>query len=214
MLLLLFNHPVVSNSLLYYGMLPARPPCPSPFPGVCPSSCSLHCWCYPAISSLDALFSFCPQSFPTSGTFPMSHLFVSEYQNPGASASASALPVNIQGWSQLKLTSLISLLSPKDFQESSPAPQFEGINPLAFCLLYGPALTTVCDHWKDHSFDYRDLCWQSNVSQHTRVCHHFPAKKQSFSDFMAAVTVLCDFGVEKRGNLSLFPPFPFLFAMQ
>ena len=162
MLLLLFNHPVVSNSLLYYGMLPARPPCPSPFPGVCPSSCSLHCWCYPAISSLDALFSFCPQSFPTSGTFPMSHLFVSEYQNPGASASASALPVNIQGWSQLKLTSLISLLSPKDFQESSPAPQFEGINPLAFCLLYGPAVTTVCDHWE--GLDYMDLCQQSIVS--------------------------------------------------
>ena len=111
MLLLLFNHPVVSDSLLYHGMLPARPPCPSPSPGVCPSSCSLHCWCHAAISSSDALFSFCTQSFPASGTFPMSCLFASDDQNPGASASASALPVNIQGWSHLKLTSLISLLS-------------------------------------------------------------------------------------------------------
>ena len=76
-----------------------------------PSSCSLHQWCHPAVSSSDALFSFYPQSFPALGTFPMSHLFVSNNQNPGASASASALPVNIQGWSSLRLTSLISLLS-------------------------------------------------------------------------------------------------------
>ena len=62
MLLLLFNDPVVSDSLLYHGMLPSRPPCPSPSPGVCPSSCSLHCWCHAAISSSDTLFSFCTQS--------------------------------------------------------------------------------------------------------------------------------------------------------
>ena len=58
--------------------------------------------------------------------------------------------------------------SPKDFQRSSPAPQFEGINSLVFCL-YGPALTAILDHWEDHSLDYTDLCQQSNVSafQHT-----------------------------------------------
>ena len=53
---------------------------------------------------------------------------------------------------------------PIDSQESSPALQFEGINPLVFCLLYGSALTTVHDHWEDHSLDYSDLCWQSNGS--------------------------------------------------
>ena len=157
MLLLLFNHPVMSNSLLYQGQLPTRHPCPSPSPRVCPSSRSLHCWCHPAISSYDALFSFCPQSFPASGNFPMSCLFASDDQSPGASASTSALPVNIQGWSHLKLLS-------KGLKESSPAPQFEGINPLAFCLLYGPALTTICDHWEDYSLDYTDLCRQSIVS--------------------------------------------------
>ena len=59
--------------------------------------------------------------------------------------------------------------NPRGSQESSLAPQFEGINSLAFCLLYGPNLTTVHDHWEDHSFDYKDLRWQSNVSafQHT-----------------------------------------------
>ena len=65
--------------------------------------------------------------------------------------------------------SLRSPCCPRDFQESSPAPQFKGINSLAFCLLCGPALTTVCDHWEDHSLDYLDFCWQSNISsfQHT-----------------------------------------------
>ena len=101
--------PVLSDSLWPHGLQLARPPCPSPSPGVCPSSCSLHHWCHPAISSSDALFSFCPQSFPASGIFPMSWLFAPDDQNTGA--SASVLPVNIQGWSPLRLTGLISLLS-------------------------------------------------------------------------------------------------------
>ena len=89
----------------------ARPPCPSQSPKVFPSSCPLHRWCHPAISSSDALFSLCPQSFPASGTFPMSQLFVSEDQNTGTSASASVLPMRIQCRFPLRLTSLISLLS-------------------------------------------------------------------------------------------------------
>ena len=76
-----------------------------------PSSCSLHSWCHPAISSSDALFSFCPQSFPASGTFPMSRLFTSDEQNTGVSASASVLPTSIQDWFSLRFTSLIFLLS-------------------------------------------------------------------------------------------------------
>ena len=93
-----------------YGLQHARPPCPSPSLGVCPSSCSLHQGYHPASSSSDALFS-CPQPFPTSGTFPMSYLFASDDQKIGASASASVLPVNIQGCSPLRLTGIISLLS-------------------------------------------------------------------------------------------------------
>ena len=85
-------------------------------PKVCPSLCSLHRWCHPAISSSDALFSFCPQSFPESGTFPMSWLFTSD-QNNGASASTSALAMSIHGWFPLRLTGLVSLL----FKELSGA---------------------------------------------------------------------------------------------
>ena len=73
--LLLFSHPFMSDSLRPHGLQHARPPCPSPSLGVCPSSCSFHQWCHPAISSSDSFFSFCPQSFPPPGTFPMSWLF-------------------------------------------------------------------------------------------------------------------------------------------
>ena len=142
--MLLFSHPVTSNSLRPHGLQHTRPPFPSPSPGICWRSSSLHQWYHPAISSSDAFFSFCLQSFPESGTFPMSLLFTSDDQNNGVSASASVLTVNIQGCSSLRLTGLISLVS-KGHQESSPAPQFKGIRSLALCLLCGPALTSICD---------------------------------------------------------------------
>ena len=145
--LLLFSCQVVLDSSCLYGLQHPRPPCPSPSPRVCPRSYSLHQWCCPTISSSNALFSFCSQSFPASGTLLTSHLFSSDDQNSGASASASVLPVTIQGWSPLRLTGLISLL-PRDFQNSSPAPQFEGMNSLVFCLLYSPG------------FEYKWFIWE------------------------------------------------------
>ena len=78
-------------------------------PGVCSNSCSLSWWCHPTISSSVALFSFLPQSFPAWGSFPISQLFTSGDQSIGALASASVLPMNIQGWFPLELTGLISL---------------------------------------------------------------------------------------------------------
>ena len=98
-------------TLCHHGLQHARPPCSLPSLEICPSSCPLHQLCHPAISSSDALFSFCPQSFPASGTFPMSQLFALGDQNTVASASASALPMSIQGWFPLGLTDLLSLLS-------------------------------------------------------------------------------------------------------
>ena len=110
-----------------------------------------------------ALFSICPQSFPAPGSFPMSCLLASDDQNTGALASASVLPVIIQGWSPLRLTGLISLLS-KALLVVFSSTTVWGISSLAFCLLYGPALTIIREHWEDHSLDYTDLCQQSNVS--------------------------------------------------
>ena len=104
-----FSCPVVSNSLRSLELQHTRPFCPSTSPEVYPSSCSLHQWCHPAISSSDAHFFSCSQSFQASGTFPMGCLFASDDQNSGA--SASVLPVNTQGWFPLRWTGLISLLS-------------------------------------------------------------------------------------------------------
>ena len=96
-------------------------------------------------------------SLPASGSSQMNWLFASGGQSIGASASASELPMNIQGWFPLGLAGLISLLS-KDSQESSPAPQFKSINFLALSLLYGPTLTSIHGYWKNHSFDYSMVC--------------------------------------------------------
>ena len=89
----------------------ARPPCPSPTPGVYSNSCPLSWWCHPAISSSVGPFSSWPQSLPTSGSFPMNQLFMWDGQSTGVSASATVLPMNTQDWSPLGWTGCISLQS-------------------------------------------------------------------------------------------------------
>ena len=98
------------DSLQPYGLRHARLSCHSLSPRVCWNSCLLSRWCYPTVSSSVAPFSPCPQSFLESGSFRMSWLFASGGKSIGASASASVLPVNIQGWFPLGLTGLISML--------------------------------------------------------------------------------------------------------
>ena len=88
-----------------------RPPCASPTPGVYTNSCPSSQWCHPAISSSVVPFSSCPQSFPASGSFPMSQLFEWGGQSTGVSASESVLPMNTQDWSPLGWTGWISLQS-------------------------------------------------------------------------------------------------------
>ena len=92
-----FSFSVVSDSLRCHEPQHARPPCPSPTPGVYPNSCPLSRWCHPAISSSVIRFSSCPQSFPASGSFQMSQFFTSSGQRIEILASASILPMNIQG---------------------------------------------------------------------------------------------------------------------
>ena len=94
-----------------YWLEHARPPYSSPAPWTCSHSCPSSRWCHPAISSSVGPFSSCPQSFPAPGSFPMSQFLTSGGQSIGVSASTSALPMNIQDWSPLGLTGLISLQS-------------------------------------------------------------------------------------------------------
>ena len=107
---LLFSHSVTSDSLHPPRLQNARLPCPSPSPGIC-SIMSTSPWCHPTISSSVVPFVSCPQSFAASGSFTVSQLFTSGGQSIGVSASASVLPVNVQSWFPLGLTSLIFLLS-------------------------------------------------------------------------------------------------------
>ena len=110
-MLLLLSCSVMSDSSRPHGLQHARLSCPSPSAEACSNSCPLSQWCHPTIWSPVIPFASCLQSFPASGSFLMSWLFVSSGQSLGASASPSVLPMNIQDWFPLGLTGLISLQS-------------------------------------------------------------------------------------------------------
>ena len=106
-----FSCSVMSESSQSHGLQHTRLPCPAATPGACSNSYPLSLWCHPTVLSSVAPFSSCLQSFPASGSFPVSQLFTSGGQRTGATASASVLPVNIQDWSPLGWTGWISLQS-------------------------------------------------------------------------------------------------------
>ena len=111
LLIIQFSHSVMSDSLWPHESQHARPPCPSPTPGVHPDSRPSSQWCHPAISSSGVPFSSCPQSFPASESFPMSQLFAWGGLSTGVSALASFLAKKSQGWSPSEWTGWISLQS-------------------------------------------------------------------------------------------------------
>ena len=146
-----FSCSVMSDSLRPHELQHARPLHQSPTPGVHPNSCPSSRWCHPTISFSIVPLSSCPQSFPASESFQMSQLFTSGSQSIGVSASTLVLPVNTQDWSPLGWTG--SPCSPRDSQESSPTPQFKSINSSVLSFLHNPTLTSIHDHWKNHSLD-------------------------------------------------------------
>ena len=153
-----FSHSVVSNTFQSHGLQYASFSCPSWTLGACSNSCPLSQWCHPTISSSVTPFFSCLQSFPASGSLQMSQFFPSDDQSIGTLASASVFPMNIQDWFPLILTGLISLQS----KEHSRVFSNTTVQKLSF--LYSPILTSIHDYWENHSFDYTDLCRQSNVS--------------------------------------------------
>ena len=129
-------------------------------PGACSGSCPLSRWCNLTISSSATWFSFCLQSFP------VSQLFASYGQIIEASALASVLPMNIQGWFPLELTILISL-QPKGLSRvfsSTTLQKHQFLGAFFMVQFSHPYMTTGEKKNKQHSFDYMDLCWQSDVS--------------------------------------------------
>ena len=106
-----FSCSVMSNSLQPHESQHARPPCPSPTPGIHSNSCLSSWWCHPAISSSVISFSSCAQFLPATESFPISQLFAWGGQSTGVSALASVLQMNTHGWSPLEWSGWISLQS-------------------------------------------------------------------------------------------------------
>ena len=155
----------MSNSLWPHGPQHARLPCPSLSPRVCSNSCPVSQWCYLTISSSATLFSFCLQSFPASGSFPVSQFFAWGGQSIGASASASqadteVFPINIESWFPSRLTGLISLqskrLSRVFFSTTIWKYQFFDSQTSMVQLSH---MATVYDYWKNHRFAYIEAKW-------------------------------------------------------
>ena len=133
-----------------HGLQHASLLCPSLSPRVCSNSCPLNQWWY--------LIFFCLQSFPASGSFPVSQFFTSGGQSIGASASLSVLPWRTGFWVDFLEDWMVwSTCNQKDSQESSIVRQFKSINLGALNLLYGPTLIFIHDNWKNHSFNYMDF---------------------------------------------------------
>ena len=158
-----FSHSVMSDSLWPHELHHARPPCPSPTPGVHPNPCPSSLWCHPAISSSFIPFSSCPQSLPSSESCPMSQLFSWGGKSTGVSALASVLPMNIWDWSPLGWTGWISLQSKGLSGVFSNFTVWKHQSSV-LSFFHSPTLTSIHDYWKNHSLDQMDLCWQSNVS--------------------------------------------------
>ena len=127
-----------------------------------PNSSPLSRWCHPTISSSVVPFSAHVQSFPASGSFEMSQLFASGGQSIGVSASASVLPINPQNWYPLGWTVWISLQS-KGLSRIFSSTTVQKHQFFGAQLFYSPTLTSIHDHWKNHSLDETDLCWLSNL---------------------------------------------------
>ena len=156
---------ILIPALWPHGLQHTRLLCRPLSPGAFSNSCPLSRWCHSTILSSTTPFSSCPQSFPASGSFPVSWLFSSDGQSIGTSASASVLPINIQGWFPLGLTSLISLQSKWLSRVFSGITvqnrQFFGTVYVFFMVqLSHPHMTTG----KAINSDCMDICWQSDAS--------------------------------------------------
>ena len=152
----------MSNSLRPHELQHARPPCPSPAPGVHSNSRPFSRGCHPTMSSSVVPFFSRLQSSPALGSFPMSRLFASGGQRIGVSASTSVLPMNTNEHPRLVSFRMdwLDLLAIQGTLKSL----FQYHSSSALSFLYSPTLTSIHDYWKNYSFGYTDPCWQSNVS--------------------------------------------------
>ena len=188
-------------------------PCPTLSPGICSNSCPLSQWCYPTISFFADPFSFCIQSFPVLGYFPMSCVFTSGGQSIGASISLSVLPMNIQSWFTLGLTGLV-------FQSKGSSRVFSSNHSLkasvssVLTLLYDSTLTCINDYWKKTSWTIQTFVGKVIsllLDMPSWFVIAFFSKEQLSFNFMAAVTIYSDFGSKENKICHCFHFFPIYF---
>ena len=201
------------DSLHPHGLQHARLSCPSPTPGACSNSCPLNRWCHPTISFSVIPFTSCPQSFPASGSLPMSQFFASGGQSIGVSASASVLPMNIQDWFPLGFTGLTFL---QYNRRDSTTSQFQRINSLVLSFLYSPTLTSIHDYSKSHSFaiwTFFGKVVSLLFDMLSRLVLAFlPRSKNLLISWLQSPSAVI---LEPKNIvLSLFPLFPHLLAMK
>ena len=212
--LLLLSCPVMSDSSQPHGLPHARPPCPSPSPEVCPSSCPLHWWCHSVISSSDALFSFCPQRFPASGTFPMSQLVAKwlKYWSFSFSISPSneysgLISLKID-WFDLALQETLRSL----FQHYSSKASilwcsvFFTVQLSQLYVITGKTIALTIQ-----TFVNRVMSLLFNTLSRFVIAFLPRSKGLLISWLQSPSTVILE---ARKGNLSLLPHFPPLFAMK
>ena len=205
---LLFSHSVMIDSFRIHVSQRARIPCPSPSPRVCWNSCPLILWCCPTISCSLPAFSSCLQSFPASGSFPMSQFFTSGGQSIGASASGSVLSVNIQGWFTSGLTGVISLQLKGHSRVLSTA-LFKSINSLVSAFFMVELSHPYMATGKNIALTIQtfvDKVMSLIFNMLSR--YSFSSKKQMSFNCMAAVTICSDFGAQENKVCHCFHCFP------
>ena len=189
----------MSNSLQPHGLQHARLPYPSPPPRACSNSCPSSQWCHPTISSSVIPFSSCLQSFPASGSFPVSQLFASGGQRIEVSASASVLPVNVQDWFPIGWAGWISLQS-KGLSRVFSSTTVQKHNSSTLSLFYGLSVTSIHNCWKTtvltlQSFVSKVMSLLFNMLSRL-VIDFLPSSK--CLNFMAAAAICSDFGAPPK----------------
>ena len=198
----------MSDSLQPHRLQHARLLCPSLTPKVCSNSCPLNWWCYLTIPSAVAPFFFCLQYFPASGSFPISQLFSAGGQSIGASASASVLEMNIQGWFPLGLIGLISLLpkglSMQLWHPSTTIQKNQLFLASSITRLSCPEMTT------GKNIALTIWTFVSKVMSLYKTLSGFVTEEQASSNLMAAVTISSDLGVQENKIYHCFHFLPFI----
>ena len=206
---ILFGCYIMSNSSWPHGLQHTRLPHPSLSPGICSNSCPLSQWCHPTVSSSVAPFP------PALSLSQHQSLFQCQLFTSGVAKALKVqwifLPMNIQDWFPYDWLVWSSCCS-RDSQESSPASQFKTISSSVLSLLYGPTLTSIHDYWKNHSFDYTDLCQQSDVSAFFNMLSRFviaflPRSKHFLISWLPSLpTVILEPKKIKSFTVSIFSP--------